>query len=145
MQGKDLLLFRCFKAKYFPRCGFLDALNVPNSSYVWKSILAAQGILERGYCWRVGGGSAIWVTKDRWIPQHPTNKVIHTVPNEEWEWRVVELFDWSTNTWDSQLVEEKFHCDDAAAILRIPPSRRHIQDSIYWIHNREGKYTVKSR
>jgi len=41
MQGKDSLLFRCFKAKYFPRCGFLDAVDVPNSSYVWKRILVA--------------------------------------------------------------------------------------------------------
>ena len=85
MQGKDSLLFRCFKAKYFPRYGFLEAVDVPNISFVWKSILVAQEILERGHCWRVGDGSAIRVTKDRWIPKHPTNKVIHTAPDEEWE------------------------------------------------------------
>ena len=50
MQGKDSLLFRCFNAKYFPRCGFLEVVDVPNSSYIWKSILAAQGILEKGHC-----------------------------------------------------------------------------------------------
>ena len=82
-QGKDSLLFRCFKVKYFPRYGFLEAVDVPNSSFVWKSILAAQVILERGHCWRVGDGLAIRVTKDRWIPKHLTNKVIHTVPDEE--------------------------------------------------------------
>ena len=144
MQGKDSLLFRCFKAKYFPRCGFLDVVDVPNSSYVWKSILVAQGILERGHCWRVGYGSAIRVTKDRWIPKHLTKKVIHTFLDEEWEWRVTELIDWSTHTWDNQLIGEKFHRDDAVAILRIPLSRRPIQDSIYWIHNMEGEYIVKS-
>ena len=93
MQGKDSLLLSCFKAKYFPRCGFLEAVDVPNSSFIWKSILAAQEILERGHCWRVGNGLGIRVTKDRWIPKHPTNKVILAVPDEEWEWRVVELID----------------------------------------------------
>ena len=144
MQGKDSLLFRCFKVKYFPRCGFLEVVDVPNSSFVWKSILATKEILERGHCWKVGDRSTIWVIKDRWIPKHPTNKVIHMVPDEEWEWRVAELIDWSTHTWDSQFIEEKFHSDDATAILRIPLSRRHIQDSIYWIHNRKGEYIVKS-
>lgn len=57
---------------------------------------------------------------------------------------MTELIDWLTHTWDSQLIEEKFHIDDAVAILRIPLSQRHIQDSIYWIHNKKGEYTVKS-
>ena len=57
---------------------------------------------------------------------------------------MTELIDWLTHTWDSQLIEEKFHIDDAVAILRIPLSQRHIQDSIYWIHDRKGEYTVKS-
>ena len=144
MQGKDSLLFRCFKVKYLPRCGFLDVVDVPNSSFVWKSILATKEILERGHCWRVGDRSTIWVIKDRWIPKHPTNKVIHMVLDKEWEWRVAELIGWSTHTWDSQYIEEKFHSDDATAILRIPLSRRHIQDSTYWIHNRKGEYIVKS-
>ena len=56
---------------------------------------------------------------------------------------MIELINLSAHTWDSQLIGEKFHRDDAEAILRIPLSRRHIQDSIYWIHNKEGDYTVK--
>ena len=37
----DSLLYRCFKAKYFPRYTFLEAVDHPNSSYVWKILLAA--------------------------------------------------------------------------------------------------------
>ena len=58
---------------------------------------------------------------------------------------MIELINLSAHTWDSQLIGEKFHRDDAEAILHIPLSRRYIQDSIYWIHNREGDYTVKFR
>ena len=41
LQERDSLLYRCFKAKYFPRCNFLEANDKPNSSYVWKSLMAA--------------------------------------------------------------------------------------------------------
>ena len=100
MQETNLLLYGCFKAKYFPRCNFLEAGETPNSSYVWRSIMAAQEILRRGSCWRVGDGSVIPVTQDKWIPNHPTNMVIHPPQDNEWEWRVVELIDWTTRTWD---------------------------------------------
>lgn len=106
--------------------------------------MAAQEILTQGCCWRVGNGSPIQVTKDKWIPNHPTNMVIHPHQEDEWEWRVVELIDWTTWTWYRHLVETKFHRDDAEAILRIPLSRRYTDDILFWLHNREGKYTVKS-
>ena len=93
LKEKDTLLYRCFKAKYFPRCNFLEAGDMNNNSYVWKSIIAAQPILKKGCCWRVGDGSGIRVLKDKWIPNHPTNRVLHPPEEEEWEWRVSELID----------------------------------------------------
>ena len=62
---------------------------------------------------------------------------------EEWEWRVSELIDWSTKLWDRQLLELKFHHDDAEAISRIPLSRRHTHDALFWLHSTEGVYSVK--
>ena len=59
LQEKDSLLYGCFKAKYFPRCSFLEAKDVPNSSFVWKSLMATQPILKKGCCWKVGDGSSI--------------------------------------------------------------------------------------
>ena len=41
LQDQSSLLSRCFKAKYFPRCSYLEAGDCPNSSYVWKRVLAA--------------------------------------------------------------------------------------------------------
>ena len=37
-----------------------------------------------------------------------------------------------------------FHRGDAKAICRIPLSRRFVPDSIFWLHNRSGKFSVKS-
>ena len=45
--NQESLVYRCFKARYFPRCSFLDAVDSSNSSYVWKSILAGQPILKK--------------------------------------------------------------------------------------------------
>lgn len=59
LKKKDTLFYRCFKAKYFLRCNFLEAGDVPNSSYVWKSIITPQPILKKGSYWRVGDGSGI--------------------------------------------------------------------------------------
>ena len=100
LNDQGSVLYKCFKAKDFPRCTFLEVVDNPNSSYVWKSLMVAKPILKKGCCWRVGTGSSIRVLLDKWIPYHPTNK-IHLPPNEmEWEWRVLDLIDWTTFQWD---------------------------------------------
>ena len=48
LQDLNSLLSRCFMAKYFPRCSFMEAADCPNSSYVRKSVLATQQILKTG-------------------------------------------------------------------------------------------------
>ena len=144
LQYEDSLVHKCLKAKYFPRCNFLDAQDVPNSSYVWKSILAAQPILKHGCHWRVGNGSAIRVLKDKWIPNHPTNRVLHPPLEEEWEWRVNELIDWTCKAWGRQLIARSFHREDAEAIMRIPLSHGHSVDALFWLYSKNGEYSVKS-
>ena len=68
------LLYKCFKAQYFPRCSFLEASDTPNSSYVWKSLIAAQPILRKdatgkwvmtlpSRCYQISGFHAIQQTK----------------------------------------------------------------------------------
>ena len=34
LQDKNSLLYSCFKAKYFPRCEFLEAKDCQNNSYL---------------------------------------------------------------------------------------------------------------
>jgi len=37
-----------------------------------------------------------------------------------------------------------FEKEDAEAICRIPLSRRYMSDSLVWLHNKKGLFTVKS-
>ena len=134
------LLYRCFKAKYFPRCSFLEAFDSHNSPYVWKSLIAAQPILKKGYCWRLGNGSSI---ARGWILNHPRNKFLFPLANEEWEWQVSDLIGWRVNQWDREWIEMVFHRFDTEAILKIPLSRRQVQDAVVWLHCKNGKYLVK--
>ena len=63
---------------------------------------------------------------------------------EEWEWRVSNLIDSSTNSWDREEVMTKFQRSNAEAILQIPLSRRQVPDTMFWLHTKSGEYTVKS-
>ena len=69
-------MYGCLKAKYFPRSSFLEDSDVPNSSFVWKSLLAAQPLLKKGSCWGVGNGTSIQILHEKWIPNHPGNQVL---------------------------------------------------------------------
>ena len=140
IQGNDSLLYKCFKVRYFPRSSFLDAKKFPRCSYLWRSLLATLPI----YCWRVGNGSSISVLGNKWIPNHPTNKVFHP-PNELVdEMAISKLIYLEVHVWRSDMIMSLFHREDADAITKIPLSRKVVPDSISWLHNKNGKFSVKS-
>ena len=89
-------------------------------------------------------GSSIRVLEDKWIPNHPENKVLFQPDYDEWEWRISNLIDWSVQQWDRERIYMLFNPFDAAAILKIPLSRRQVQDRLVWKFCRDGKFTVKS-
>ena len=144
LTDQESLFYQCFKAKYFPQCTFFEAVDHPHSSYVWKSLLAAQPILRKGCCWHVGTGSSILVLSDKWLPFHPTNK-IRVPPNEVKEdWHVLELIYWTTFQWNRDFIDMVFNKYDDEAIYRIPLSRRCVPNVMVWLHNKNGLYSVKS-
>ena len=144
LTNHDSLLSRCFKAKYFPRCTFLEATDHPRSSYVWKNLIAAQPILRKGCCWRVGSGSSIRVLSDKWLSLHPSNKILTPPVEVEEDWLVLELIDWNTFQWDRSLIDRVFSKYDVEAIFRIPLSRRFVPDVMVWLYNKNGRYSVHS-
>lgn len=64
---------RVLKAKYFwEEPSFLTAKVKPNSSFVWKSILAAQDMIKVGACKRIGNGMKTLIWGCRWLPHETT-------------------------------------------------------------------------
>ena len=45
--------------------------------------------------------------------------------------------------WKSDLIDAKFHKDDADAIMRIPLSHKQASDAMIWLHTKKGLYLVK--
>ena len=83
VQGNESLLYQCFKARCFPRSTFIEAKESPNCLYVWRSLMAAQPILQSDHYWRVGNGTSINALKDWWLPNFLTKKVLNLV-QENW-------------------------------------------------------------
>ena len=101
--------------------------------------MAAMPILQSGHCWRVGNGVLINALKDKWLPNFPTNMVLNPIQNN---WG--ELINPELNVWRYEDIRTIFHKDEADAICQIPLSRRYVADTIVWLHNPRGEFTVKS-
>ena len=56
---------------------------------------------------------------------------------------MAELIDFSTNTWDVQLVQQTFIPEDATIILQIP-IQEHAEDVVAWHFDKKGIFSVKS-
>ena len=125
VQGNDSLLYKCFKARYFPRSNFLEAKESPNCSYVWRSLMATMPILQSGHCWKVGNGVSMNALKDKWLPNFPTNKVLNLIQDNWGELMVCELINSELNIWRYDDIQTIFHRDETDAICKIPLSRRY--------------------
>ena len=44
--GKHSLVFKVFKAKYFPDCDFVNTSMGNNPSYIWQSLMAEQRVVK---------------------------------------------------------------------------------------------------
>ncbi|KAL5551944.1 hypothetical protein UlMin_002120 [Ulmus minor] len=51
---------------------------------------------------------------------------------------------WKIGSWDSSLIRNSFHHDEAEAILSLPRPRHSYPDSLIWHYDKKGNYTVRS-
>ena len=76
--NSNSLFSQVYKAKYFSHCSFAETKIGQNPSYVWRSLMVVQNIIQRGMRWQVGDGKKIRVWHDKWVPRPSTYKVITT-------------------------------------------------------------------
>jgi hypothetical protein len=114
LQNPSSLCAQVLAAKYFPNNSMLQATPQPGISYASRSILKGIQLLKDGIIWRVGDGDTIKIWTDPWIPRGSTRKLISQVS------KVSELINQTTNTWDTNLVQQTFAPEDVELILQIP-------------------------
>ena len=138
------LFYRVFKTKYFSHSNFVDAVTRSHPSYVWQSILAAQGIVRKGLRWRVGNGERIHIWQDIWLPSPTTYKVsslVNLLPSDA---KLSLLINVERGKWEAGLVQQIFLAHDVETILCIPLSNRLPPDKVIWAANRNGRFFVRS-
>ena len=57
--GRESLLYKVFKARYFPNCDFVHAGMGSSPSFAWRSLMAVQEVVKKGARWQVGNGQDI--------------------------------------------------------------------------------------
>ena len=140
LHDKTPLLYKVFKARFFPNSSIMESANSRMGSYAWKSILRGRDIIQRGTLWRIGSGGK----KNIWLPRkHPMQ--LPTCPLESFEnHTVATLFDPITRSWNEELVDGLFVIEDANLIKKITLSRNAAEDNLYWPYTPSGNYSCKS-
>ncbi|XP_059663811.1 uncharacterized protein LOC132309531 [Cornus florida] len=141
--GDDTLRFKSFKSKYFKNCNFVDAPHKSGASWVWKSILSAREIIQKGMRWHIGDGSKVNCWKDNWLPA--TSNFSVTSKNLAATFSsVADLINHSSYKWKSDLVSQYFNLRDQSFILQIPLSSIGEANCKIWGPSKDGKFSVKS-
>lgn len=132
------------QARYYPDSDFLNASVGSNPSYLWRSIIAAQGVVKQGARKRIGNGETTRVWKIPWLPD-PVNGYLTTVTNEQLQdIHVQNLFDETQKGWDVDILQDICNERDRNLILQIPIPTRSREDSWYWMLEDKGEFTVRS-
>ncbi|KAH1098653.1 hypothetical protein J1N35_015574 [Gossypium stocksii] len=108
------LIAQVFKAKYFPESNFLNTRLGNKSSYTWRSLWAAKGLLEKGVIWKVGTSS-----NDIWIPDLNDLKLSVDTISAHYD-KVAELIKNPERVWNKEMINNTFRETEATLILRIP-------------------------
>nr|XP_023917061.1 uncharacterized protein LOC112028598 [Quercus suber] len=144
LTNSNSLFSRVYKAKYFPHCNFAEATMGRSPSYAWRSLMAAQSIVQRGMRWQVRNGNKIRVWHDKWIPRPCTYKVISKEKPNSANALVCELINKGTGEWNIDKLNSWFLPDDKDTIMGILLSSSNANDRLVWAKNRSGKFTIKS-
>ena len=99
-----LWLVKIFKAKYFPREGFVEVKVGNNPSFIWRSIWSPQNFLKAGLRWKIRDGSSIRVWGEKWL-RNDINPLLETPFSAELaRLRVNVLFIPGHQEWDVELL-----------------------------------------
>ncbi|KAL5568229.1 hypothetical protein UlMin_024804 [Ulmus minor] len=127
---------------YFHKSTFLQVKVNSSSSFMWRSILWGRELYNQGLRCKIGSGQDTYIYHDRWLPRAGVFKV--SSPRVLGKFDKVSSLIIASGSWDSSLIRESFHEDEAEAILSLPLPRRSTSDTLLWHYDKSGHYTVRS-
>ncbi len=99
LHNLESMVYKVYKAKYFPTGNLLQSHIGHNPSYAWRCIWNALEIVQQGSQWRVGDGISINIWEDRWLPSPSTYKMISPTVDIGDTPQVSSFIDPNTRTW----------------------------------------------
>jgi ribonuclease HI len=138
------LLAKLYKARYFPNSSLFESKIGHNPSYAWRGIWKARQILMRGCRWSIGSGTNIRVMNDPWLRGDDGAWIPSPQAQGVYDLCVNDLMVQNMHVWDTGKIESIFPLHIAKRILELPLLSTVHDDSIVWVDNINGCYSVKS-
>ncbi|KAL5565698.1 hypothetical protein UlMin_028862 [Ulmus minor] len=136
------LVARVLQGFYFHRSSFLQVKVNSSSSFIWRSILWGRELYKQGLRRKIGSGQDTYIYHDCWLPRAGVFKI--SSPRVLGKFDKVSSLITASGSWDSSLIWESFHEDEAEAILSLPLPKRTTPDTLRWHYDKSGHYTVRN-
>ena len=138
------MVYKVFKARFFPTCSILDSGVKTNGSYAWQSILKVREVVKQGTYWQIRDGTKVQIRGDKWLPNMSTKHIISPKKNLPMNAKVCALIDKDGLRWIKEWLTHEFFPHEAQQILGIPLSSNWVPDLLIWAGTKSGRYTTKS-
>ena len=143
-QRQNSLTYHVLKSKSFPNYDFSQATLGSNPSFTWRSIMAAQDIVNYGLCWRIGNGEKIKVWGDKWLPTPSTYQVTSPRMFLQAKTLVCDLIDREKACQKTKAIDALFLPHEVEEIKKIPLSIHLPVDKQICACSPNGLFTVRS-
>ena len=71
----NLLVSKVLTNRYHPKESFFKCKVPENASWIWKGLMGARQLIEKGVRRRIGNGKSTKIWEDSWIPDNHQGKV----------------------------------------------------------------------
>ncbi|KAL4340704.1 hypothetical protein GQ457_08G031900 [Hibiscus cannabinus] len=137
------LLYRTFRAKYFPDGDMLHASVPARSSFAWKGFHCALSRLRDGFYWTMGIDSQVCMFRDRWGSFSPVTLNDNSADNEELPLRCRDFMVPGQPLKDHSKLSARLSPADVEKIVEVPISSGRV-DTLISGDQDSGLYTVRS-
>ncbi|XP_058742674.1 uncharacterized protein LOC131615213 [Vicia villosa] len=144
MTKPNTLVSRLYKARYFPKCDFLNSEIGHNPSYVWRSIWSAKFVVRGGNKWSIGTGGCISVWDQNWL--YDSFVVTNLWPNNLMvaNLKVSDLINPTCKQWKLNLIYPLVGGEVAQKIANTPLFEAVHEDRVFWNLEKNGIFSVRS-
>ncbi|KAM6587754.1 hypothetical protein CsatA_010359 [Cannabis sativa] len=128
---EDSLVGKIFKTRYYANGNFLSATLGSNPSYIWRSVLESQILVQAGARRLVGNSSQISILKDPWLVDDVQPFVESQQPCLVGK-MVQSLMKVDVREWDAKVITDVLTTRDQDLVWKIPLATDLESDDCYW-------------